>query len=133
MATTTPFKPAKVIDVTVEGPYDAAAWKGDLVVIGVFEESIEKDDKKAIKDAELLAFDGALGGAITDILAEDMEFKAKVGASATLRTGAGGAKSVTLVGLGPKAKALEAPMWGPAVLQKLGENAAAAAKTAKAK
>lgn len=51
-----------------------ASWSGDLLVLGVFEDAFaavgdEKEGKAAIASEELKALDGALGGALADIVA----------------------------------------------------------------
>ena len=63
-------------------PCSAAAWAGDLLVLGVFESELkvvgEGDDAIITVDgASLKALDAALGGIVTELVAE-AEFKGKV-------------------------------------------------------
>lgn len=84
------------------------------------------------QDAELSSLNSAYGGVVVEMLGADYEFKAKPGSAVTLRVGvAGVSRFLTLVGLGPKAKASEPVQWGSSAWAKLGEQAAAAAKANK--
>lgn len=53
------------------------AWKGDLLAVGVFEESLEVEGESVtITDAELAAVDGSLSGILAELLTAG-DFKAK--------------------------------------------------------
>jgi leucyl aminopeptidase len=108
-----------------------AQWAGDLLAIGVFEEAFATaDGKPSIASPELAALDAELGGALSDIVSL-FDFSGKAGAAQTLRAGKA-ARFVTLVGLGPAAKALPTVEWGASPWHALGAAVAAAAKANKA-
>ncbi|XP_075265524.1 uncharacterized protein LOC142357914, partial [Convolutriloba macropyga] len=127
-----PMLPESFVEVSLaEG--ELAAWEGDLIALGVYESSIEKDDSGAFKSAELKAADEALGGVVSELL-EDEEFKAAAGSAKFVRVG-GKAKYFGLVGLGPEEKAAAGavPEWGASPWQAAGSAVADAAKSHKAK
>lgn len=129
--TEAPFEPSALPSVS-SAAGDLLTWKGDLLVLGVFEEALSvTDDITSIADPQLKALDDALGGVVTDIIGM-IEFKAKAGSTGTLRAG-GSAKFLQLVGLGPVDKAKPVMDWGTSCFQSLGSAVASSAKTHKAK
>jgi len=110
---------------------DLGAVETDLLAVGVYEGMIEKDDSGALKNAELAALDELLGGAVSEILADD-DFKAGKGSSVFLRVGQK-ARIFGLVGLGAEDKATAVVDWGISAWQAAGGAIASAAKANKAK
>ncbi|BDA51345.1 Leucine aminopeptidase 2, chloroplastic [Coccomyxa sp. Obi] len=111
---------------------NAAAWKGDLLAIGIFEDSlsVEAGEGGPFQDAELAALDGQLEGILTELI-EKAEFKGKQGSSSFTRL-KGNAHYVGVVGLGKKEAAAAVPDWGIFCYQAFGGAVAAAAKQNKA-
>ena len=51
-------------------PAAAADWSGDLLMVGVFEEALEKKEgEAAFASAELTELDARLGGALAEMVA----------------------------------------------------------------
>lgn len=98
---------------------DAVKWKGDILVVGVFEGCLE--------DKELKSLDELVGGLISDIIKEE-DFSGKIGQSTYTRLAGHGFKRVGLVGLGK----VDAVSKSTKVWKTLGENIATASKTAQA-
>ncbi|CAM6113873.1 unnamed protein product [Calypogeia fissa] len=106
---------------------DVTQWKGDLLVVGVFEGEFAKNEAGAFEDSGLKALDGALGGILGDILTEE-DFAGKAGKSSSARVSGHGFKRLVFVGLGkPETAASSFRVWNS-----LGESIATAAKPAKA-
>mmetsp|Transcript_38753 Transcript_38753/g.109579 ORF Transcript_38753/g.109579 Transcript_38753/m.109579 type:complete len:618 (+) Transcript_38753:3-1856(+) len=127
-----PMVPESTVDVSLtEG--ELMAWEGDLLALGVYEGSIEKEDSGALKDAALKKIDDALGGVLSELL-EDEDFKAGAGSSKFVRIGSK-ARYFGLVGLGAEDKAATGtvPEWGASPWQAAGSAVADAAKSHKAK
>ncbi len=91
-----------------------ATFKGDLLVLPVFQPE-DGDNPVSVGDQPILAgWDKALGGAVADLV-QTKEFKGKAGSSARVRLGNGSAvKGLTLVGLGKKSAFKSARALGPA-------------------
>eukprot|EP00624_Nannochloropsis_granulata_P005295 evm.model.NODE_37437_length_30217_cov_24.682034.6 len=84
-----------------------ATFKGDLLVLPVFQPEEEGDDVQLAVGSQpiLAAWDSALGGAIADLV-QTKDFKGKAGSTAHVRLGNNFAvKSLTLVGMGKKGEA----------------------------
>lgn len=124
MATTATPPTSTPLDIAVSiSATEPAAWEGDLLIVGLFEEALEKKDDKFIS-ADLVALDAKLGGILSEMVT-DADFKGKAGTSAVARLG-GKARRVGIVGLGPAAK------HTPRTFKMAGTAAASAAKMAKA-
>ncbi|CAL8466303.1 g5839 [Coccomyxa elongata] len=111
---------------------DAEAWKGDLLAIGIFEESLsdKAGEGGPFQDAELARLDGQLEGILAELI-EKAEFKGKQGSSSFTRL-KGNAHYVGVVGLGKRKAAAAVPDWGISCYQAFGGAVAAAAKQNKA-
>ncbi|EIE19999.1 hypothetical protein COCSUDRAFT_54513 [Coccomyxa subellipsoidea C-169] len=111
---------------------DPAAWKGDLLAVGIFEDALsdKSGDGGVFQDAELAALDGSLDGILTELI-EKAEFQGKQGSSTFTRL-KGNAHYVGVVGLGKKSAAAVVPDWGVSCYQAFGGAVAAAAKNHKA-
>jgi len=93
-----------------------ATFKGDLVLLPVFQPEEEGDDVQLAVGTQpiLAAWDKVLGGAIADLV-QTKDFKGKAGSAARVRLGKGSAvKSLTLVGMGKKSAFKSARAMGPA-------------------
>ncbi|KAK9861069.1 hypothetical protein WJX84_005581 [Apatococcus fuscideae] len=112
---------------------DATSWKGDLLLIGVFEDDLHTPDGAATEflDPGLLEWSKATEGLLAEIVAEN-EFKGKLGSKATVRWSSGAAKYIGVVGLGERSKATLVTNWGPSCFQAAGGQIAAEAKVLKA-
>lgn len=111
----------KVVEVEV------GKWKGDLLVVGVFEGSAGKGESGKFENAELGALDELVGGLLSEIATEE-DFSGKPGQSTFHRIAGCAFKRVGLVGLGKVEKATATTK----VWKTLGESVGAAAKTAQA-
>ncbi|BBN08546.1 leucyl aminopeptidase [Marchantia polymorpha subsp. ruderalis] len=101
-------------------------WKGDVVVIGVFEGGFGKDVNGIFEDSALKKLDDALGGIFGEIVVEE-DFTGKAGQTSSARVSGHGFKRVGFVGLG-KPKSASSKTW-----KSLGESIATIAKPAQAK
>ncbi|KAG6556541.1 hypothetical protein Mapa_001480 [Marchantia paleacea] len=101
-------------------------WKGDILVIGVFEGGFGKDITGVFEDSALKKLDDALGGIFGEIVVEE-DFTGKAGQSSSARVSGHGFKRVGFVGLG-KPKSASSKTW-----KSLGESIATIAKPAQAK
>ncbi|KDD76487.1 hypothetical protein H632_c209p0, partial [Helicosporidium sp. ATCC 50920] len=103
---------------------DLTAWKGDLLVLGAFEEDFETEASGTQPGEWLRSLGHAIAGAAADA-SKSLDFSGKVGSSHTLRLG-NSAGFLTLVGLGKLASsscAVDSPFYALGV-------AASAAATA---
>lgn len=109
------------------GEAQAWKWRGDLLVVGVFEGSAWKGESGRFRNAELGELDELVGGLLSEIATEE-EFVGKVGQSTFHRIAGCGFKRVGLVGLG----ILETATATTKVWRTLGESVGTAAKAAQA-
>lgn len=103
---------------------DVVEWKGDLLVVGVSEKDLAKDENSKFQNSILKKLDSKLGGLLSEASAEE-DFSGKAGQSIVLRLPGLGTKRVGLIGLGNQTSSVTA-------LRGLGEAVAVAAKTAQA-
>ncbi|KAL9269994.1 Leucine aminopeptidase 1-like protein [Drosera capensis] len=103
---------------------DVVEWKGDLLVVGVLEKDLAKDENSKFQNSILKKLDSKLGGVLAEVSAEE-DFSGKAGQSTVLRLPGLGTKRVGLIGLGNQTSSVSA-------LRGLGEAVAVAAKTAQA-
>eukprot|EP01018_Ginkgo_biloba_P014294 Gb_18743 [translate_table: standard] len=105
---------------------DVKEWEGDILVVGVFENDLSKDESGAFENATLKNLDSHLGGVINEVAKEE-DFSGKAGQATFVRLPGFGFKRVGLIGLGkngavPTTKSLKG----------FAETLAGAAKTAQA-
>jgi leucyl aminopeptidase len=106
---------------------DVEKWKGDILVLGVFEGSLEKNKQGEFENAELRKLDEFVGGLLKEITSEE-DFTGKPGQSSFARLAGYGFKRVGLVGLGK----VEASESSTKPWKSLGESVATASKTSQA-
>lgn len=88
-------------------------FKGDLLVLPVFQPE-EGDGAADVAGQPILAaWDQALGGALAELV-QAKEFKGKPGSAARVRLGGAAVKTLSLVGLGKKSAFKSARALGPA-------------------
>ncbi|CAM6032588.1 unnamed protein product [Sphagnum compactum] len=102
-------------------------WRGDILVVGVFEGSLGKLEEGGFQNPVLKNLDELFGGILGEITTEE-DFTGKSGQSTFARLAGYGFKRVGLVGLGK----LEAAGSSLKVWKDLGENIATHSKTAQA-
>lgn len=102
-------------------------WRGDILVVGVFEGSLGKFEEGGFQNPVLKNLDELFGGILGEITTEE-DFTGKSGQSTFARLAGYGFKRVGLVGLGK----LEAAGSSLKVWKDLGENIATHSKTAQA-
>lgn len=103
---------AKEIDVT--------EWKGDVLVVGVAEKDLAKDDKSKFVNPILNKLDPHSSGLLALVSSEE-DFTGKSGQSTVLRLPGLGSKRICLIGLGKSASS-------PAAFQSFGEAVATVSK-----
>uniref|UniRef100_A0A1J3EAF8 Leucine aminopeptidase 1 n=1 Tax=Noccaea caerulescens TaxID=107243 RepID=A0A1J3EAF8_NOCCA len=103
---------AKEIDVT--------EWKGDVLVVGVTEKDLAKDDKSKFVNPILNKLDPHSSGLLALVSSEE-DFTGKPGESTVLRLPGLGSKRIALIGLGKSASS-------PAAFQSFGESVATVSK-----
>ncbi|KAL2629687.1 hypothetical protein R1flu_014373 [Riccia fluitans] len=105
---------------------DVSEWKGDILIVGVFEGGFGKDVNGIFETAALKKIDDALGGIFGEIVVDE-DFSGKPGQSTSARVSERGFKRVGFVGLG-KPKTVSSKTW-----KSLGESIASIVKPAQAK
>ncbi|KAG5241637.1 leucine aminopeptidase family protein [Salix suchowensis] len=103
---------------------DVAEWKGDILVVGVTQKDMTKDDSKRFENSLLKNLDAKLGGHLSEASSEE-DFTRKPCQSLVLRVPGHGAKRISFIGLGKSAT-------NTYVFCNFGEAIAAAAKNAQA-
>ena len=109
----------------------ASAWSGDVLFVGLKEDSYDGEGKALSADAKA-ALEGFGDGVLATIMdtLDDDEFKLKPGSSKVFSTcGAASAKHICLIGLGSLEES--AKKWGKSAWQVLGATMKSVAKTNK--
>jgi leucyl aminopeptidase len=120
--------PAVIPKIDVQASeVDVEKWKGDILVLGVFEGSLEKNKQGEFENAELRKLDEFVGGLLKEITSEE-DFTGKPGQSSFARLAGYGFKRVGLVGIGK----VEASESSTKPWKSLGESVATASKTSQA-
>ncbi|XP_010503088.1 PREDICTED: leucine aminopeptidase 1-like isoform X2 [Camelina sativa] len=78
---------------------DVIEWKGDVLVVGVTDKDLTKDESSKFKNPILNKLDDHLSGLLAQVSSEE-DFNGKPGQSTVLRLPGLGAKRITLIGLG---------------------------------
>ena len=101
-------------------------WQGDILVVGVTENDMSKDENSKFQNPILKKLDSNLGGLLSEVTIKE-DFAGKTGQFVVIRLSGLGFKRISLIGLG------KGPTGSPtSAYPSLGESVVSAAKASQA-